>query len=164
MSISLYQLTADYQHALDNITVDEETGEVIGFEEINAIDAQFDAKAVNCALYAKSLKAEAEAIKAEADVLKNRHNIALKKLDRLNQYIADCMNAAGKDKITDPRVRLSFRTSEQVVVDDMNELPEEFISTKITRTPDKTAIKQAIKMKNYLVGARLVRKQNLQIK
>jgi hypothetical protein len=57
---------------------------------------------------------------------------------------------------------LSFRRSEQVVIDDENAVPEAF--RKVTWTLDKTAIKEAIKQGEDIEGATIVENMNLQIK
>jgi len=43
-------------------------------------------------------------------------------------------------------------------------IPKEFTTTKIEISPDKTAIKKAIKEGKIVPGAVLLQKQNLQIK
>ena len=57
---------------------------------------------------------------------------------------------------------LSFRKSEQVVIEDENKVPEAF--RKVTWTLDKTAIKQAIKDGEDIEGATLQTNMNLQVK
>lgn len=57
---------------------------------------------------------------------------------------------------------LSFRKSEQVVIEDEEKVPEEF--RKVTWTLDKTAIKQAIKDGEDIDGATLQTNMNLQVK
>lgn len=57
---------------------------------------------------------------------------------------------------------LSFRKSEQVVIDDENEVPESF--RKVTWTLDKTAIKNSIKAGVNVPHACIEERMNLQIK
>lgn len=162
MSITLYQLAEEYQTALDAIQIDEETGEVIGFEKVMAIEDQYDQKAVNCALFLKSLEAEARAIKEERAALDQRAKQAQKKLDRIRAYIASCMQMAGKEKIEDPRVRLSFRKSKKVQVLNESLLPARLL--RIKAEPDKTAIAQELKAGQNVPGAELRNSLSLQVK
>lgn len=165
MSISLYQISAQYQQVFDSIEIDEETGEVLGFDAVEKAEWAFNDKAINCGLYRKSLTAEATALKAEEDALRKRRQAVEKKAERFTEYILECMQLAGVDKVSDPRVELKvWNPAPSVVVDNLDELPEEFIRTKIERSADKTAIKKAIQNKQYLVGARLVHKKGLKIK
>ena len=39
MSTNLYELTTQFQAAMDALRVDEETGEVVGFEAVDTLDA-----------------------------------------------------------------------------------------------------------------------------
>ena len=63
-----------------------------------------------------------------------------------------------------PHSKISYRKSDSVDVTNFEELPEEFIKTKIEKTPDKVAIKNAIKDGNKVNGAKLVTNYNIQIK
>lgn len=162
MSITLYQLADEYQRALDAIQIDEETGEVLGFDRIEALEAQYDQKAINCALYLKSLDAEVKAIKAEETALKQRRETTQKKFDRLKQYIEVCMRSAGKDVIQDPRVRLSFRRSKKVQILNESLLPARLL--RIKAEPDKTAIAQELKAGLTVPGAELISNLSLQVK
>ena len=74
------------------------------------------------------------------------------------------MQAVGDTKLETAKVALSFRKSESVDVYDPVLLPAEFTKTKTTVTPDKTAIKAAIKAGKDVAGATLEIKKNLQIK
>lgn len=164
MSISLYELSREYIEAFDNLEVDEATGEITNFADIDFIESSFEDKAVNCALYIKGLDAEIDAYKVEEDRLKNWRKAAEKKRDSFIKYIESCMDEVGKSKIQDPRARLSFRKSEQLIVDDLDMLPRKFIAIKTEEKPDKTAIKAAIKAGAGISGAHIETCRNLQIK
>ncbi len=160
--MTLYELAEEYTKALENIRIDEDTGEVIGFEAVEELEDSFEHKAVNCALYLKSLKAEADAIAAEKKALAEREAAAKKKAERLKLYITVCMDSASKDAIQDPRVRLSFRHSQKVDVFDEGKIPQEFIRTKTE--PIKTLIASAIKQGIPVPGAKIVGSRSLQVK
>lgn len=164
MSMTLYQLAEEYQRALDNITVDEETGEVRGFEVIEALDEQYDQKAINCALYAKGLNAEIDAIAAEEAALNKRRKAAKAKLDKLKQYIGICMDTAGKDVIQDPRARLSFRNTTSVDITNVDALPADYRTVVMDVKPDKTALGKLLRQGIAVPGAQLIRSRSLQIK
>jgi len=62
-------------------------------------------------------------------------------------------------------LKIGTRKSKQVVVDyDVNDLPKQYKSVKVTETADKTAIKKAIESGEVVYGCRLVENINLQIK
>jgi len=68
----------------------------------------------------------------------------------------------GIDEIKTPIVKINFRKSETVEIDE--NLSEEYIKTTITTAPDKIKIKQAIKDGIVVYGARIVEHKNIQIK
>lgn len=163
-SFSLYELSQEYRDAFENLEVDEATGEITNFSDIDFIESSFEDKAINCALYIKGLDAEIEAYKNEEERLKNWRKSAETKRAGFMQYIESCMDEVGKTKIQDARARLSFRKSEQVIVDDPDMLPRKFIVVKTEEKPDKTAIKAAIKAGTDISGAHIESRRNLQIK
>ena len=59
--------------------------------------------------------------------------------------------------------KFSKRISERVNVEDVNLLPKEFKTVKITETPDKIALKDAIKRGEKIEGVSIVEMSNLKI-
>lgn len=161
--MNLYQLTAEFQAALDALETVEETGEVIGWEAVEALDLAVEKKLEGYALAVKNYRSEAEAIGAEIKALQARKKTADTKADRLTDYAAAAMEMLGKDKLSTPRAALSFRRSESVTITDPQMLSEEYKRYKPAE-PDKPAIKRAIKSGITVPGAELVEKRNLQIK
>jgi hypothetical protein len=89
------------------------------FDTLTALEAEFDEKAENVAVYIKSLNAEIKAMKHEEDALKRRRQAFEKSVERLKGYLLGSMNAIGKLKIEMPKARLSIRkNAESLVVDD----------------------------------------------
>ena len=166
MGFSLYDIDNMVYTVLENgLIFDEETGEVLFDEEnLSSLELERNKKLEAVALYIKSLEAEAEAMKAELKKLADRREAKERKAERLRAYISNSMQALGDTKLETAKVALSFRKSESVDVYDPVLLPEEYIKTKVTTAPDKTAIKAAIKAGQEVAGATLEVKQNLQIK
>lgn len=62
-------------------------------------------------------------------------------------------------------VKIGTRKSKQVIIDyDVNDLPKQYKTVKVTETADKTAIKKAIESGQTVYGCRLVENVNLTIK
>jgi len=68
------------------------------------------------------------------------------------------------EKIETPLIKLSFRNSESVEITNEQQLDAKFIVTKTVSTPDKKAIKDAIKSGVFVEGATISYNKNLQIK
>lgn len=142
------------------LLLDEETGEIADIEAFEKIQLERDEKIENIALWVKNLKADAEALKAEKLAFADRQKAAEKKIESLRKLISD---ALGGQPLETSRVKLSFRKSTEVQIDDIDELPDEFLRYKEPE-PDKAAIKAAINEGKEVAGAKLVSKINLQIK
>lgn len=164
MSENLYELTTQFQQAMDALHVDEETGEVIGFETVDTLDAAFEDKAEAYAVVIKTLLAQAQAIHAERENLKEREDAAKRKAESMKKHLALSMAAVGKDKIETAKAALSFRKSTSVNILSDVEIPDDLCKVTIDRKPDKTAIKKALQAGDIVPGAELVENRNLQVK
>lgn len=164
MNASLYEISTDFLKALDGLEVDEETGEIKNFDAVESLNAQFEEKAESVACYIKNLAAFADDLKAEEDTLSARRKSAERRIDSMKKYLTSCLESVGKDKVETVRARISFRKSVQVQIEDEAALPADYVTTTVTKNPDKTAIKKAIQGGQDVTGASLVEKRNIQIK
>ncbi len=168
---SLYELNKEINELLENgfnlACVDVETGEIDmekAAEYLETLQLERSEKVESIALFIKNLKSDAEKIKDEEKSLKARREAKERKADWLSEYLKSSMLQSGDKKFETARVVLSFRSSKQVVVDDLEKLDKAYITEKITYAADKNAIKEAIANGVEVVGARIEEKQNLQIK
>lgn len=164
MNNTLYEITDKYLKVLDNLEIDEETGEILNAEELDELSGAFDEKAEATALYIKNLTAFVGDVKAEEAALAERRKSAEKRVERLKDLLASSMLSVGRDKVETTKVRVSFRKSVAVSIDDEKALPADFVVETVTTKPDKTAIKKAIQSGQEVSGASLVENRNLQIK
>ena len=145
--------------------IDPETGEISeeGMAAIEQLQMDQQTKRENIACWVKNLRSDAEAIKAEAKTMTDRSKSCERKADSLERYLAADLNG---EKFQTPKVAVSWRRSVSVEVDEAEipELPEQYLRTKTTVEPDKTAIKDALKAGEVIEGCRLVEKQSIQIK
>lgn len=143
-------------------TVDQETGEIIDLDRLNALEMERDKKIGNVACWIKDLKAEAEAIKAEKQALEKRQKAAENKAESLKQWLLFALNG---EKFKDARCSISYRKSERVDFSDsfdLNTLPESM--KKVTIEPKKTEIKDYLKTGAAIEGVELVESSNIQIR
>lgn len=116
-------------------------------------------KALLCG--SKNLKAEIAAYKAEKDAFAEREKQAKMKVEKLSAWLSDALNG---EKMTTDKVAVSFRKSEAVKINDIDAIPNDYIVETITESPDKLAIKEAIKSGYSVPGCELVTNTNIQIK
>lgn len=141
--------------------VDTETGEIVDIEQFDSLLMERTEKVENIALWIKNLAADALAYKAEKEAFAAREKQAQAKIESLKRYLASALE--GK-KFSTAKCAISFRRSEQVEIMDAANIPEDFLTHKETVTPNKTAIKEAIKAGQEVSGCRLVENINPTIK
>lgn len=140
--MKLYEIAPALRFALDDIVVDEETGEILSSDALHAVEAQAAEKIEATALYLRELDAEAKAAKEEADRMLARVKSMQKRSDYLKAMLLNALHATGKVKTA--RVTVSIRTTQAAAVDEGANLPEAYTTVKTTVSPNKVAIKQAL--------------------
>lgn len=109
--------------------------------------------------------ARIEFLKAEKKRIDARLKTANNGLDRMKVYMVDVLNQAGIKKATGNSSTLSLRRSEAVLVSvGPDTLPEELKTVKTTITPNKKAIKDAIKSGKDIDGCSIVENMSLQVR
>ena len=143
-------------------TVDEETGEIIDLERLEALEMERDRKISNVACWIKDLKAEAEAIKAEKQALDKRQKAAENKAESLKTWLQTVLEG---EKFKDSRCSISYRKSEKVVfAEDFAYVTLPDSMKKVTVEPRKTEIKDYLKTGATIEGVELVESSNIQIR
>ena len=87
-----------------------------------------------------------------------------KELKRMDNFINFLMQSFWKEKLETNIYKISYRKSESVEIINEQAIPQEFMKEKTTITPDKTAIKEALKNWAEVPGATIKVNNNLQIK
>lgn len=162
---TLYEISNEYTEALNNFSVDEETGEVT-FDEnkIDHIESDLKDKADNIACFIKNLTALSDSIKAEKNALDERLKANDKKIESLKKYLTNAMELAQMDRLETARNKITFRTSKKVIISDDDAVPEKYIKLEITSKVDKKAIGEALKAGEVVNGCYLEVNNNIQIK
>lgn len=160
--MKLYEIAPALRFALDDIVVDEETGEILSSDALHAVEAQAAEKIEATALYLRELDAEAKAAKEEADRMLARVKSMQKRSDYLKAMLLNALHATGKVKTA--RVTVSIRTTQAVAVDEGANLPEAYTTVKTTVSPNKVAIKQALLDGVEVPGCHIEERESVQIR
>lgn len=161
---ALYEID---QEILD--CVDEETGEILDTERLDALQMEREAKLEGVALWVKDLKAEAEAVKAEADKLTVRKKALDNKIDGLKNWLLFAMNG---EKLKTARCNVYQMHSQKVAIEDEGKLinllqklekPDRFLRFKEPELR-KDEIKKALKEGRFIPGASLEETESVVIK
>ena len=140
--------------------IDKDTGEILDYEAFEGLQMQRDAKIEQMALWHKNLVSDAEQIKSEEKNLAERRLALEKKAKSLKSYVE--LALAGNSYKT-PKVSITYRKSKSVDVYDIKSIDSKYLKVA-EPTADKTAIKKAIENGEQIGGAKLIEKNNLQIK
>lgn len=160
--MKLYEIAPALRFALDDIVVDEETGEILNADELHAVEAEAADKIEATALYLRELDAEAKAAKDEADRMLARVKSMQKRSDYLKAMLLDALHATGKVKTG--RVTVSIRTTKAVEIAEGADLPEAYTTVKTTVSPNKVAIKQALLDGVEVPGCHIEERESVQIR
>lgn len=166
--MKLYDINESIINAME-YGVDDETGEILSQEELNKkldeLQIALNDKLEGIALYSKQLDYDVADFDKEIQNLKYRKNLAEKKREGLNRFLGTYLLNNGYEKgFSTSKVNVKFRKSTQVIVsDNIDNIPEEFITTKIEKSVDKKGIKELLKTQE-LPYAKLQTNINLNIK
>lgn len=161
--MTLYEISEQYRELLEGIEVNED-GEIVNAEAIEEAEGQLKEKLEATALYVKELKAMAESIKVEMVALKERADAKIKRAESLSKYMANIMLSHEMSEFESSKVRLSFRKSDAVIIDNEFMIPRNYMKETTTIAPDKVALKKSLKFGEMIPGVHLEERENLQIK
>ena len=156
--MNLYEITA-----LQQAAEQEEDAEIKqDLQELISIELE---KKSNNIIYAiKNLESNNVAIDAEIERLKAIKERNIKNVDSIKNHILNFMKTNNIDKIQTDLATFSLRKSKSTQIDNIELLPQEFVTVKQTFQPDKTAIKKAIEAGKEVAGAHIIENVSLQIK
>lgn len=140
--------------------IDQETGEVIDPEKLDALTMERETKLENVALWIKDLKAEAEALKAEKQAFADRQKAAESKAESLKRYLE---HALAGEAFKTTKVAVSFRKTTSVEVDNVYDLPNWYVRPGEPQA-DKVALKKDLVAGKEIEGAHLVEGLSVSIK
>jgi hypothetical protein len=160
---SLYKINAEYLEIFGRIELAEGVLTPELEEELIIKKSELEVKSI---AYAEVIK-QRESLNARIDEELKRLQALKKQNDtlvlKLKSNLLQAVNIFGTFK--SGFLTFSTRKSKQVVIDyDVNDLPKQYKSVKVTETADKVAIKKAIESGQEVYGCRLVENVNLQIK
>ena len=142
-----------------------EEGEISeeGLAALDAIEGDFKAKLVDCGLWMLGEEAEIPALARAIATLQARKKSKQKSVEWMKKYMKENMERSGVDEVSDPRVKISWRTSHAVEVDEDAPLPIELLRMP-TPTPNLDAIGKLLDSGKEVEGARRITRRNLQVK
>jgi len=162
---ALHLIASDYRADLAKLAELDLPEEVIA-DTLESLGGELQTKAANVALFARGLEADAAAVKQWAKDASDRAKALEARAERLKDYLANCLESCGVERVEHPGITLSWRKSSAVVIDGQDLIPDEFMRRKPAPEPepDKPAIAAAIKAGKTVPGAHVEQRKSLQIR
>lgn len=157
--MTLFEIEAAIGQALNSLTVDEETGEVKGYEELEKLQADKQEKIENIGKYIINLDAETKALEEQEKKFAKRKQSAKKKAEYLKGLLS--LSLDGQAYKTN-EIQISFRKSESLLIDDIGLISDDYITYE--PSVNRTALKAAIKAGEDIKGCHIETKNNIQVK
>lgn len=164
MKVALYQIEQEYLNIVQSII--DAGGEITEEQEtaLSISKEQLQNKGVCYGFIVKELEGNIDLIDLEIKRLNALKKPLVNSIDRLKNNLSQAMQMFEVTELKTPLLKINFRKSESVEIEDLNLLDSNYIKVVTTKTADKIAIKDAIKSGENVQGAVLVTNQNLQIK
>lgn len=145
----LYDIAKDYISFLESDLTGEELVECL-----ESIEDAFEDKANNIVAVTTTLQEDITAIDSQINRLQARKKAIVNNQESLKEYLRHNMEVSGISKIKHPLFTITLGAPTEIVsVEDESLLPDEFITVKTTISPDKIAIKKALKEGEQVNGA-----------
>ena len=141
--------------------IDWETGEITDLIYLEQLEMERSKKIENVALYCKELGHFSDSLEEEIENLRKRKKTADNAVKRLKSWLATACDAK---KFETPKTRVSFRQTEETVIDNEELILKKYMTKKVTYTVSKTAIKDAILAGKKVKGAHIEKKWATTIK
>lgn len=164
MKLSLYNIQQEYISVVESI-IDNDgllSEEMEAALQINK--DQLENKSQCYGFIVRQLEGECDMIDNEIKRLEAMKKSRGKTVDRLKESVSKAMQLYEIDKIETPTLKISFRKSESIEIEEESLIDEKYMTVKTTKTPDKKAIKEAIKAGEIVLGVTLKENQNIQFK
>jgi len=166
MSLKLYEIAEEYRAllAMMDSSEEDEIDEDSFLLALDALQADFSAKATNIACLIKEVTAESAAVAATAGNLIARARRLDQRADLLRDYLRVQMQIIGLNHAADSRISVTLKKNPPSVRLDTDTIPLEYCRIiPERREPDKTALKAALKAGVAIPGCELIQTTRLDI-
>lgn len=163
---TLFEIASEYRQDVEKLSDLDLPPEAVK-DTLEGLSGALEAKATNIASLVRNLEVTAEAIKdAEAQMAKRRKAIE-NRIEAIKDYTLNVMVANKIEKIETPFFKVSVAKNPPAVdVYDPAQIPAHFMRQPEPPppSPDKTAIKESLKLGENVPGCRLAQSLSLRIK
>jgi hypothetical protein len=166
MGTTLHEVASEFKpvlEQLDQMLLDGEIDEQSFTDTIESAAVDLDLKIENVAKFISYLDSLSAGMGESINSMKARKQAVDNRITSLKQYLSGSMEFVGYSKFERPDIRISFRKTKAVVIDDESKL-NQFKVEKITYSYPKAEIKKAIESGEQVEGAHIEENKNIIIK
>ncbi len=162
-TLKLYEISDNYLAALDGLAEIEDLPPEAIADTLEALQGEFEDKALNVARYVRNLEAEASAIEEAKRRMDARAKATARQADRLKDYLKRELERTGL-KIKAPDLALRTQNNPpSVMVDDEAKIPAAYKQTETVTKLLRAELGKALKAGQEIAGAHLERSKRLVI-
>lgn len=168
--MKLYEIRAELESLVqvdEDLLVNEDTGEIYDKAAFDALNMSLEEKVDNLCYVIKNNEAEKAVLQAKIDVFNEEINKLVKQqlaIEKRNEWLRQYIfNNVEHTNVKKADYQIKFTKGEKVEISDKDAVEAEFIRTKITQEPDKTAIKAALKEGKEFAWAKLVKTEGIKV-
>lgn len=163
-NIKIYSIPEIHRQMLDGVRVDEETGEILGRDELIEFEGKAEEKIENTLLYVKEREVLASAIAEEIQSLQKRLKAERNRIGWLKEYATQSFESLGLEKIESSKIRIKWRmNAPSVLIEDEGKIPELYWKHPAP-VLDKIGLLADLKAGVAVDGASMIRKRSLTYK
>ncbi|MBI6182183.1 siphovirus Gp157 family protein [Serratia proteamaculans] len=166
MSTTAIALAADYAKFQELIETSEDlTPEMIA-DTLEGIEGALGDKLDGAFTYVRNLEGLAKTVDEEIKRLTDRKKSFENRAKSIRKYVLSCLLASGQDSLKTTTNTFTARKGvASVVIDNIELLPDELVTTQVLTAPDKKAIKEAIENGVEVAGAHIeIGERSLQVR
>lgn len=153
--MKLYELSQDFNDFLV-LAGQEEFDEQTISDTLESLTSEIEDKGRNVAAFIQNLDADISAIKEAEKRMADRRKALERKSEWFKDYLRSNMERCGITKIECPEFKVTLGKPSQVCeVFNEDDLPEDYVVTKVSKLPDKRLILQALKDGYEVPGAKI---------
>ena len=162
---TLAMIAAQYRADADKLA-DLDLDEQTVADTLEAMAGDLEIKAQSVAYMVRAFEADAAAVSQWAKDAAARAKAIEARAEHLREYLAHCLDAAGIEKVEGPGIRIGWRKSSAVVIDDETQIPLSLMVCPPAPAPrpDKASIASEIKAGRDVPGAHVEHRRSLQVK
>ena len=159
--MTLYEMTAAQKELYELMASGEIDGEVYAdtLEGIGIAE-----KIEGYCVVDNELLGDLQKIESEIERLNAKKRSIETNIKRLRARLGDCLLSMDTTKYSAGTYTVYRRETQQVIIDDPQKIPAEFLKTRVAETPNKTLIKESIKAGKEIAGTHLQTNQSITIK